>query len=430
MENVQHFLKVMIALMLASLACGSVEVGIVTPTSEENLIDSVDIQEPTSEELISTPEENIQLTEEATNVPTTENIWPETKPGVPDEVTLGPLGYGYPEVGLAVIEDQTVSISESPVEFGLLWDYSPVSGRLAYASEFFHGSEPPGNVWPNYSISDLWVYDYASGQSERWLSDYVNHALWSPDGERITASIFNPESNQLDLVLVSGPDQVETVAQCASGLFSWSPNGDRLAYIVPASLVTGMPKECTGTYLVSGMDRGEYQVERISNLGSEAVYNNFPGAPPFWAEAQNALIIPDTPFWVVPLDGSPPFVPQFPNGNGISLTDFMSPNLSLWNIEQRQLIIHDFGGRNGMGGVWVFELSADLRTIENYYRLGGPANDGNSDIMLVSWWKYGESILVADGDIPEPKPWINEFWAPPKVWSLIDQTWTVLKYQQ
>jgi len=55
--------------MLASLACGSVEVGIVTPTSEENSINSVDIQEPTSEVLVSTPEENIQTTEKVEDEP-------------------------------------------------------------------------------------------------------------------------------------------------------------------------------------------------------------------------------------------------------------------------------------------------------------------------------------------------------------------------
>jgi hypothetical protein len=428
MKNVKYFLMVIIALILASLACGSVEVGIVTPTTEENSINVVDIQEPTLEVLISTPEENIQSTDEATNEPATVVTQPETKPGVPDEVTLGPLGYCCSDVGLAVIEDQTVLIADSPVEFGLLWDYSPISGRMAYASEYFHGSEPPGNVVPNYPISDLWVYDYVSGQSELWLSDYVNLALWAPDGERITASIFNPESGQLDLVLVSGPDQFELVATCASGYFSWSPNGDMLAYAVSTSMVTGMPVECVGIFLVTGIQSGEYQVERVSVQGTEGFSSNYPGAQPFWTFEQDALIFPAPPFWVVPLDGSPPFTPHFPDG--VSAADFTMPNLSFWNIEQRQLIVHDFGGRSGMGGVWVFELSADLRTIENYYRLGDPANEGNSDINLVSWWKYGESILVANGDVPEPKPLVNEFWSPPKVWSLIDQTWTVLEYQQ
>ena len=281
---------------------------------------------------------------------------------------------------------------------------------------------------PNYPISDLWVYDYANGQSERWLNDYVNHAGWAPDGERITSSIFNPESNQLDLVLVSGPNQFERVATCASGYFSWSPKGDMLAYAVSPSMVTGMPVECVGIFVVSGMQSGDYQVERILAEGIEDFSSNHPGAQPFWTLEQDALISPAPPFGVIPLDGSTPFIPQFPAG--ISGTDFPMPNLSLWNIEQRQLIIHAFGGMSGMGGVWVFELSDDLRTVENYYRLGDPANEGNSDINLVSWWKYGESFLVADGDIPEPKPLINEFWSPPKVWSLIDQTWTMLEYQK
>ncbi len=428
MKNIHSFFIVITVLVLASLACGSVEVGIVPPTTKENPINAVDIQEPTSEDVIDASEENPQPTEESTNEPMIDVSQPETKPGVPDEVTLGPLFYGTPDTGLAVIQDQNVRIAVSPVEFGLLWDYSPVSGRLAYASEFFHGSEPPGNVVPNYPISDLWVYDYANGQSERWLNDYVNHAGWAPDGERITSSIFNPESNQLDLVLVSGPNQFERVATCASGYFSWSPKGDMLAYAVSPSMVTGMPVECVGIFVVSGMQSGDYQVERILAEGIEDFSSNHPGAQPFWTLEQDALISPAPPFGVIPLDGSTPFIPQFPAG--ISGTDFPMPNLSLWNIEQRQLIIHAFGGMSGMGGVWVFELSDDLRTVENYYRLGDPANEGNSDINLVSWWKYGESFLVADGDIPEPKPLINEFWSPPKVWSLIDQTWTMLEYQK
>ena len=428
MKNVQPFLIMIIVLLFVSLACGSIEVGIVTPTIEEPSMNAVEIQEPTVEVSTISPEDNIQPSEQPTNVPVIVVPQLETKPGVPDEVTLGTLGYGHSGVGLAVIENQTVRIAESPVEFGLLWDYSPTSGRLAYASEFFHGSEPLGNEVPNYSISDLWVYDYVSGESERWLSDYVNHAVWSPDGERITASIFNPESNQLDLVLVNGPDQYELVATCVSGFFSWSPNGDMLAYAISPSIVTGMPEECFGVFLVSGMQSGEYQVERISIEGVEKFLYNYPPAQPFWTLEQDALISPIPPFGVVPLDGSQPFTPQFLDG--FDSDRFFMPSLSLWNMEQRQMIVHTFGGLNSMGGVWVFEFSPDFRTVDNYYRLGDSANTGNSDINLISWWNYGESILVADGDIPEPKPHINDFWSPPKVWSLVDQTWTELEYQQ
>jgi len=422
-RNPRPFIFVIIALILASLACGSGEIGGVSPTTEENSNSVVDGQESTAE-VGGTTEGPFQSTDETDDEPATAATQPETRPGVPEEVTLGPLVYGSSDVGLAVIEEQTVRIADSPVEFGLLWDYSPTSGRLAYASEFFHGSEPQGNVVPNYPISDLWVFDYVSGQSERWLSDYVNQATWAPDGEQITASLFNPESGQLDLVLVRGPDQFELVATCASGYFSWSPNGDMLAYAVSPSMVTGMPDECVGLFRVLGMQSGEYKVERVPVQDMEQLESHYPGAQPFWTFEQDALIFPE-PFWVVPLDGSSPFTPQFPDG-----VSELESTKSFWNREQRQLIVHTFGGRNNMGGVWVFEFSADLRTIENYYRLGDPANDGNSDIMLISWWKYGESILVADGDIPEPKPLVNDFWSPPKVWSLTDQTWTELEYQK
>jgi hypothetical protein len=428
MRNFQPFLIMMIALILVSLACGSIEVGIVTPTIEEHSNNAIEIQEPTVEASISSPEDSFQPSEQPTNIPVTAMPQLETKPGVPVEVTLGPLGYGHSGVGLVVIEDQTVRIADSPVEFGLLWDYSPTSGRLAYASEFFRGSEPSGNVVPGYSISDLWIYDYVSGESERWLSDYVNHAVWAPGGERITASIFNPESNQLDLVLVSGLDQYELVATCVSSYFSWSPNSDMLTYAVSSSMTTGMPVECFGIFLVSGMQSGEYQIERVLSQGVEQYTDNFPGFQPFWTLEQDALISPTPPFGVVPLDGSQPFIPQFLDGFDSDL--FFMPGLSLWNMEQRQMIVHAFGGLSNMGGVWVFQFSSDFRTVENYYRLGDPANTGNSDINLISWWEYGESVLVADGDIPEPKPIINEFWFPPKVWSFVDQTWTELAYQQ
>ncbi len=48
MKNIHSFFIVITVLVLASLACGSVEVGIVPPTTKENPINAVDIQEPTS----------------------------------------------------------------------------------------------------------------------------------------------------------------------------------------------------------------------------------------------------------------------------------------------------------------------------------------------------------------------------------------------
>ena len=59
-ENKQVLL-IIIILILASLACGSVEVGIVTPTNENDPVNLLDLQEPTPEVVII---DNSQPTEE------------------------------------------------------------------------------------------------------------------------------------------------------------------------------------------------------------------------------------------------------------------------------------------------------------------------------------------------------------------------------
>ena len=61
-----HIVLWITLLTLVSLACGSLEVGIVTPTSADTLINAEATQEPITEMGISlTPEENVQPTEAA-----------------------------------------------------------------------------------------------------------------------------------------------------------------------------------------------------------------------------------------------------------------------------------------------------------------------------------------------------------------------------
>ena len=190
-------------------ACGTLEVGIETispPTpfpsdvpKEGSIIPTESV--PTSAEIIPTETPPPAVT---------------IAPDVPELVSIGHLApFAGPDIGVLTLKDGQLSLEPGPVYYEILWDYSPVSGRLAYSSEFFHGSESN-----NISVSDLWVYDYQSGNSEKWLGDNVARASWAPDGERVTAAIYNPESEQIGLVLVSGPDQVELIADCASMLYS------------------------------------------------------------------------------------------------------------------------------------------------------------------------------------------------------------------
>ena len=356
----------------------------------------------------------------------TEPIATETEPAIievspqfPELVTIAHLTpFGSGDFGVLVFEDGELNAEPSPVQFQIFWEYSPVTGRLAYSPEFVHSSDHN-----NIPVTSLWVYDYATGETQMWLEDNVIRAAWSPDGERVTAAVYNPETEQIDLVFVSGPGQVELIADCASNLFSWSPDGTRLAY-VNAIDWSGVKEACAGTYLVTfpnGLTGGDHQVERVSEFGSQKLLGGHVDDKPIWALDQNALIYPDQPFWVVPLDGSPAFVPQTPAGE--EPMNLPRPFGSLWSAHLNQLIGNVDTGPAGFGGVWVYQLSEDLRRMENYYRIGDFPQGNNSDIVLVAWWLPGESILVLDGDNLDSSQYLNELWRGPAVWSLIVKQW-------
>jgi hypothetical protein len=343
----------------------------------------------------------------------------DKSPQFPELVTIAHLTpYSSGDFGILVLEDEDLSTQPSPVQFQIFWEYTPVTGRLAYSPDFVHGSDHN-----NISVTSLWVYDYATGEAQMWLEDNVIRSAWSPDGERVTAAVYNPETEQIDLVFVSGPDQVELIAECASNLFSWSPEGTQLAYVNSISW-TGVREACAGTYLVSfpdGLTGGEHQVDRVSEFGSQKLLSGHPVDAPIWALNQNALIYPDQPFWVVPLDGSPAYMPATPQGE--DPLNIPRPFGPIWSSPLNQLVSNYDAGLSGQGGVWIYQFSEDLQSIEYYYRVGDTPEGDNSDIVLVNWWIPGESILVLDGDNFDTSQYLNELWRAPAVWSLAERHW-------
>lgn len=402
---------VILAIPIIVAGCGTLEVGIET------------ISPPTPFPGNTPTEENIIPTE---TIPPFPMPSPTVSlsvdfPDVPDLVSIGHLApFGSAEIGLLVLEDEELALQSSPVEYGILWDYSPQSGKLAYSSEFFHGAKDD-----KASISDLWVYDYQTDTSKKWLDDNVTRAAWAPDGEHVTAAVYNPVTERIDLVLVSSPDQVEVIAECASLLFSWSPDGDKLAFVnALAWLNFGLDETCLGTYLVTfpnGFSGAEPVVSRVSDFSGQEFGGLHLNDKPLWDLEQNALIYPDQPFWVVPLDGSPAFIPQMPGDQ--DPMEIPRPFGSLWNSQLNQLIGNVDTGPAGFGGVWVYQFSDDLSQIESFYRIGDVPEGDNSFITLVDWWDQGESILVLDGDDPDTSKYLSELWREPAVWLLIENQW-------
>jgi hypothetical protein len=344
-----------------------------------------------------------------------------TKPGVPDLVLMGPHApFGYSELGHMVYQTGEFSLQHEPY-YELFWDYSPQTGRLAYSSVFFHASES-GSI----SVSDLWVYDFETGTSEQWLADGVARAVWAPGGEQLTVALYNPKTTVLDLALVSGPDQVKIIAECASHLFSWSPRGDAIAFVHNINWA-GMQPACAGTYLIdfpAGIQE-DGVITRISDLGSFELISGAQNDQPLWALEQNALIYPDAPFWVIPLDGSPAFTPQIASGE--DPMEIPRPFGNLWAADLRQMIGQYDSGMSGWGGVWVYQFSEDLSIITDYYRIGATPNSGNLDTHLMGWWTPGESLLVLEPDMVASPDFLDEYWGAPAAWSLTQRAWVNLK---
>jgi len=409
----KYYLYLLTMLLLFSLtACGVFSIGVESPNNITNDNGISQIPEPQN---LNDPTENYQEPSSIDNSPT----------GFPNNVTLGSLGiYGSQETGVLVIEEGQIRIDSSPVDYGAFWGYSPESALLAYSSEFFHGSNP--DSLEGIPISDLWVYDYKTKEAEQWLDNNVAFAVWAPDGEHITAAVFDPGTGQLNLAFVNNLGEIEIIAECASINYSWSPKGDALAMVVRSDSYTGINLGCSGTYIVNfpeGLDVTSSKIQRISGLGNDPKVREWPGDRPMWALDQNALIYPGAPMWVIPLDGNKAFTP-IAEGRTPS-HDLSTTVLNIWSPELRQMIGTNEVGRSSTGGVWVYQLSEDLQRIERYYRLGDKPIVDNSDIDLVAWWEYGKSILVMDGDFNNDNhiPFVNEFWATPFVWSLEDNLW-------
>ncbi len=324
---------------------------------------------------------------------------------------------------LLTVRPNQVGFEKSPVDFAMFWDYSGATGKIAYASEFFHPARGS-----NTSVSDLWVYDYESGEAAQWLPDNVGRATWSPlqpghfSDQRLAAAIYNTEEGRYDLGLLNGPGQVEWLATCASVSFAWSPDATEIAYVaepLPAE-EGGAPGECQGAYVVSIEDRSVRQLADIP-----AIYSGWLGNRPLWAEEAGALLFtgaaPERVFWIIKSDGSETFTPAI--SENIVEEYLPSPQYSLWSSEHRSVI----GQTEGMldpWGVWVYVFSEDLRTIEDAYRINW--GDYGHQIILVGWWEHGESVLLRDISNTSD---LNPFGVA-MVWSLSDQHAFELSYSR
>lgn len=272
---------------------------------------------------------------------------------------------------LTIRSDQG-AFEPAPVEIGMFWDYTPLTGRIVFASHFWQPAEDF-----SVSVSDLWVYDYVSGRTEKWWGDHIVRAAWSPViDSNISKQYLAAALDDNSLALFTGPNEFRTLSSDSSSNFSWSPDGRWLAYLKNGGLFIipvdgGEPRQLT-----------EVVTQNAGGLG-------WIGDKPVWALEHQSIIYTKAPFEIARLDDSEVFIPRTADGNPPEGERAFN---MLWSPEKRILVIET--EELNAFRVWIYELSPDLKTITNSYSF-----DRIESEPLAAWWAPGESILLRNGDV-------------------------------
>lgn len=271
----------------------------------------------------------------------------------------------------------------APAGYSMYWDYSG-AGTLAFASTDWQRAAS-GNL----SVSDFWVYDYHRRESKQWIDSNVGRVLWGPDLDdgtmRAAIALFDPKTEDFSLSIVTAPGEARVVADYASYAFSWSPDGNWLAYVRRAPPA--------GLYLVS-VDGG--QARKLSDFAYQD--GGWLFDKPLWIPKYNILIMSENsnrPLRAVPIDGSKEFIPAALNGSKILGP---RPDEMLWAGGRRQLVL---SGESGyVSETWVHTFSDDLRTVVHSILV--------AEATLKGWWRPEKSILLMGStgaevyDLPSP----------------------------
>jgi dipeptidyl aminopeptidase/acylaminoacyl peptidase len=234
------------------------------------------------------------------------------------------------------------------------------------------------------AVSDLWVYDYTTGEVEMWLPDLVSGAAWSPapdpktGEEYLAVAVLNPYycgcSNLCyDLQILSAQNRIVRTIRRASPYFSWSPDGQWLTFFGD---LCG-DEEGEGVYIASVMEEEPIKIAASWCCGS--IYDR-----PIWAQEHGAVFYPKGGIHVALVDGSD----SFPLVTADFQPVFVEAQYTmLWSPQRQMLILAGEGGMETPSQVVAYELSDDLRTVVDSYVVG-------DNITLAGWLVPDEAVIL------------------------------------
>lgn len=374
----------MMVLLFSLFACGAEEGNnAATPQDTATSVEPEIVSEPeptdppaTSEpEIVDEPTELPPTSEPATLVPTavptltaeTETAANETaaeSAGVPELVWLpyGSGSYGNP---VLTVQDGEIIYEAEPAAIEAFFDY--IDGRIAYGAEFWYAAENGVDA-----VTDLWVYDYSTGESVQWLEGNVARAEWSPvDTEVLAVALHNGVS--FDLVLMLAPEDWIVLNKDVSPFFSWSPDGEQIAFVRAGDLIITELDGTESAPLASGV------------YGQ----SGWVGDAPLWLPEAGLLAYADFPVTFVPLAGGDAYEPIGVNGEVMDVNK--RPFQMLWSVSQHQLIMQ-YQAMFGPG-VQIFQFADDIQTVTKVFDLG----EGTE---IVDWYEMDESIIILQNGEP------------------------------
>ncbi len=304
-----------------------------------------------------------------TAVPPTDTA-PPAAPDVPDLVWL-PYATGNFGQPVLMMEDDEVALQPLPVDVEIFFDYE--AGWLAYGSAFW---EP---TTTGDSVTDLRIYDFATEQDVLW-AERVGRAELSP-----VNAVTNPprvavaqhRADGFDLLILLGPDSSIPLAQNIDPYFSWSPDGDEIAYLRGDEL-----------FITRAVGGDASRAPIASGLYSDS---NWLGDAPVWLGSSGYMLFADAPFTVVATDGSETIVPTTVAGEALQGP---RPYAMLYSPTMNQLIAES----EGMFGpsVVVYQLGDGFETAELVQQI--------DDAQLAGWYEENESVIIVSSGEPTILP--------------------------
>ena len=298
----------------------------------------------------------------AVPTPTSTTVPP---PAVPSLVWL-PYATGNFGQPVLVQEDSELIYRTLPVDVEIFFDYEPESGWLAYGSKFW------GATANQQSVTDLHIYNFATGTDQVWAEGNIGRAAISPVNDvsgQPNVAIAWHNGRGFDLVVKLGLDNNIPLVEDVDPYFSWSPDGSQIAYlrdnelfVTSAAGDSGNPAVASGVYQNSG----------------------WIGDAPLWLDDSGYLLYAYAPFIIVAADGSETILPLGEDGSPL---EGPRPFAMLYSPTTNQLIAESEGMFGSSVTVYQFDDGFGTAVLV----------DQIDDAQLAGWYEKGKSVVIISG---------------------------------